>query len=93
MAEHIRYARNRRELLTDCFCGTGSLAFTSMMAQEQARAAAADSTDRAAIGYLGCALARLNRTVEAAKFRNRAGNGAWTACAQPARTVPSPPPF
>ena len=40
MAEHIRYARNRREFLTDCFCGTGSLAFTSMIAQEQARAAA-----------------------------------------------------
>jgi hypothetical protein len=37
--EHIRYARNRREFLTDCFCGVGSLAFASMMAQEQARAA------------------------------------------------------
>ena len=39
MPEHIRYARNRREFLTDCFCGVGSLAFASMMAQEQARAA------------------------------------------------------
>ena len=39
MAEHIRLARNRREFLTDCFCGVGSLAFASMMAQTQARAA------------------------------------------------------
>jgi hypothetical protein len=39
MAEHIRHNRNRREFLTDCFCGTGSLAFASMLAQEQARAA------------------------------------------------------
>jgi tetratricopeptide (TPR) repeat protein len=56
------------------------------------RAAAADSTDRAAIGYLGCALTRLNRTVEAAKFLNRAGNGAWSACAQSA-ILPAPPPL
>ena len=39
MAEHVRYARNRREFLTDCFCGVGSLAFASMMAREQAQAA------------------------------------------------------
>lgn len=39
MPEHVRYARNRREFLTDCFCGVGGLAFASMMAQEQARAA------------------------------------------------------
>ena len=39
MAEHIRYARNRREFLTDCFCGAGSLAFASMLAETQARAA------------------------------------------------------
>ncbi len=37
--EHIRYNKNRREFLTNCFCGMGSLAFTSMVAQEQARAA------------------------------------------------------
>ncbi len=35
MPEHIRYNRNRREFLTDCFCGTGSLAFASMMAQAE----------------------------------------------------------
>jgi hypothetical protein len=39
MPEHIRYAKNRREFLTDCLCGTGSLAFASMFAAEQARAA------------------------------------------------------
>ena len=39
MREHIRYNRNRREFLTDCFCGVGSLAFASMMAQDYARAA------------------------------------------------------
>ena len=38
MSEHIRFARNRRDFLTDCFCGVGSLAFASMMAQEQALA-------------------------------------------------------
>jgi hypothetical protein len=38
MSEHIRYNRNRREFLTNSFCGFGSLAFASMMAQEQARA-------------------------------------------------------
>jgi Protein of unknown function (DUF1501) len=40
MPEHIRFNRNRREFLTDCFCGFGSLAFASMMAQDYARAAA-----------------------------------------------------
>ncbi len=39
MSEHIRYARNRREFLTDCFCGVGSLAFASMLGRTQARAA------------------------------------------------------
>src|SRR6478672_3262107 len=39
MPEHVCYARNRREFLTDCFCGAGSLAFASMMAESQARAA------------------------------------------------------
>jgi hypothetical protein len=39
MPEHIRFNRNRREFLTNCFCGMGSLAFASMLAQEQARGA------------------------------------------------------
>lgn len=55
------------------------------------RAADADPTDRAAIGYLGCTLIRLNRTVEGTKFLGRAGNGAWSACAQPAQVVAPPP--
>ena len=54
------------------------------------RAASADPTDRAALGYLGCTLARLGRTVEAAKFLSSAGNGVWSACAQPVPTM-SPP--
>ncbi len=38
---HIRYNRNRREFLTECFCGMGSLAFGSMAAQDRAAAAVA----------------------------------------------------
>src|SRR5262245_23664587 len=41
MSEHVRFARNRREFLTDCFCGMGSLAFASMESQQEAVAAAA----------------------------------------------------
>jgi tetratricopeptide (TPR) repeat protein len=55
------------------------------------RAILADPNDRAAQGYLGCALGRLNRTAEAMNFLNRAGTGAWTACAQP--MVATPPPL
>lgn len=33
MSGHIRYTRNRREFLTDAFCGFGSLAYTAMLAQ------------------------------------------------------------
>lgn len=36
MSQHVRFARNRREFLTDCFCGVGSLAFASMMAEQHA---------------------------------------------------------
>jgi hypothetical protein len=39
MPEHVRVARNRRDFLTDCFCGFGSLAYGSMLAQDVARAA------------------------------------------------------
>jgi hypothetical protein len=39
MPEHIRVVRNRREFLTECYCGMGSLAFASMLAQQQAAAA------------------------------------------------------
>ncbi len=54
------------------------------------RAASADPTDRAAIGFLGCTLMRLNRSVEAGRFLSQAGNGAWSACAQPAPVVAPP---
>jgi hypothetical protein len=37
--QHARITRNRREFLSDAFCGFGSLAFTSMLYQEQLRAA------------------------------------------------------
>lgn len=53
------------------------------------RAAASDPTDRAAQGYLGCTLMRLNRTVEATTFLSHAGTGAWTACAAPP-PIPQP---
>lgn len=42
MVEHVRYTRNRREFLTDAFCGFGALAFTSMLFQEKLRAAASN---------------------------------------------------
>ena len=38
MTEHTRITRNRREFLTDAFCGFGGLAFGAMLAAEQARA-------------------------------------------------------
>src|SRR5207253_10854080 len=30
MPEHVRFTRNRREFLTDAFCGFGSLAFAQL---------------------------------------------------------------
>jgi len=42
MSRHCRLTRNRREFLTDAFCGFGSLAFSAMLAEERARAGAAD---------------------------------------------------
>jgi hypothetical protein len=37
MPEHIRYARDRREFLTDCFCGFGAMSYASLQAQEAKR--------------------------------------------------------
>ncbi|MBL8218474.1 MAG: DUF1501 domain-containing protein [Bryobacterales bacterium] len=37
--QHVRFTRNRREFLRDAFCGFGSLAYTSLLAEEQLRAA------------------------------------------------------
>ncbi len=39
MTPHSRVTRNRREFLTDAFCGFGSLAFAGMMSNERLRAA------------------------------------------------------
>ncbi len=57
------------------------------------RAVQADPQDRASQGYLGCALTRLGRVQEGTNFINKAGNGAWTACLQPATTTTPPPPL
>lgn len=38
-------------------------------------------SDTTAQGFLGCALARLGRTAEAASWLGRAGQGPWSACA------------
>jgi tetratricopeptide (TPR) repeat protein len=48
------------------------------------RALNANPEDKASMGYLGCALARLNRFDEAQRFISRAGSGAWSSC------LPSP---
>ena len=39
MAEHIRFTRNRREFLTDAFCGFGSIAAADLLLRSEARAA------------------------------------------------------
>src|SRR5207248_1447430 len=56
------------------------------------RAVQANPQDRAAQGYLGCALIREGRFTEGAIFISKAGNGPWTPCLQPA-TVTAPPPL
>ena len=43
MPEHVRVTRNRREFLTDAFCGFGSLAFADMLARGVAQAAPAST--------------------------------------------------
>src|SRR5262249_22669687 len=49
------------------------------------RAVEAHPSDKTAQGSLGCTLMRLNRTADAAKFLNRAGQGPWSNC------TPAPP--
>ena len=39
MSEHVKVTRNRREFLTEAFCGFGSLAFGALLASENAKAA------------------------------------------------------
>jgi len=44
------------------------------------RALNENGEDKASMGYLGCALARLNRLDEAQRFITRAGPGSWSTC-------------
>jgi tetratricopeptide (TPR) repeat protein len=55
------------------------------------RAIQANPQDRAAQGYLGCALMRLGRAQEGTKFINNAGTGPWTSCLQPPSSTAPPP--
>lgn len=45
------------------------------------RAVAADNSDKAAQGWLACAFVKLGRPDQAMTWFNRAGQGAWSACA------------
>lgn len=54
------------------------------------RALQANPDDRSAMGFLGCALIRLGRTDEAMRWLNRAGQGSWSGCAQPAAPMMPP---
>ncbi|HEU4747273.1 MAG TPA: tetratricopeptide repeat protein [Gemmatimonadaceae bacterium] len=54
------------------------------------RAVQANTEDKAAQGYLGCAMMRLNRVDEGNRWINRAGSGPWTACLQPVTATPPP---
>ena len=53
------------------------------------RALEADPADHLAQGYLGCSLVRLGRLDEGVRWIQRAGSGAWTACAPPPGSVPA----
>ncbi|MDB4869130.1 MAG: hypothetical protein JWL97_134 [Gemmatimonadales bacterium] len=55
------------------------------------RAVQANPQDRAAQGYLGCALMRLGRSQEGSNFISKAGNGSWQSCLQPVSTAAPPP--
>ncbi|HEY8851577.1 MAG TPA: tetratricopeptide repeat protein [Gemmatimonadaceae bacterium] len=55
------------------------------------RAVQANPQDRAAQGYLGCALMRLGRGQEGTNFINKAGTGAWQTCLQPVSSTAPPP--
>lgn len=54
------------------------------------RALNANPEDKPSMGYLGCALSRLNRYDEAQRFIARAGPGSWSTCLA---SAPPPPPM
>ena len=55
------------------------------------RALTVDASDRLSQGYLGCSMIRLGRIDEGQRWINRAGAGAWSACAQGTAGFGSPP--
>lgn len=55
------------------------------------RAIQTNPQDRAAQGYLGCAMLRLNRVQEGTKWISGAGSGPWTACLKPVTSAAPPP--
>jgi tetratricopeptide (TPR) repeat protein len=57
------------------------------------RAVTANPQDRAAQGYLGCAMMRLNRIPEGTKWISGAGTGPWQNCLRPAAPTTAPPPL
>jgi tetratricopeptide (TPR) repeat protein len=57
------------------------------------RAITANSEDRAAQGYLGCAMMRLGRVTEGTKWIRNGGTGPWQACLQPVTPTTAPPPL
>jgi Tfp pilus assembly protein PilF len=54
------------------------------------RALKEDASDRAAQGWMGCALVRQGQADIAARFFQRAGSGDWSACQQAAPQVMPP---
>jgi tetratricopeptide (TPR) repeat protein len=55
------------------------------------RAVQGNPQDRAAQGYLGCSMMRLNRVQEGTKWIGNAGTGPWQQCLQPlTTTAPAP---
>lgn len=56
------------------------------------RALERDRSDRTAMGYLGCSLARLGRYPEAGRWIQEAGQGPWTQCIPAQPMMPQPPP-
>ena len=52
------------------------------------RAVQADTGDRMAMGYLGCAMIRLGRPTEGQVWLNRAGQGDWSRCVMAGAPLP-----